>query len=753
MVKSVCNGDDLHASISEIIPKGSNLIEYTWSLGGIPVTNGNITDNTVPGLTYNHVNVLQNESLLELAVSNGCGTTTVQRSILVWETPPLPTPIVKDYCQGETPVKLSIIEDLPVWYEDINGIIGAPIPTAPTPDTSSPKTQTWWVSHRVYYHADAICESDRRKVTVETFPVPNTPKTINDTTLCLNDPSFTLKAQGTDMIRWYNDMKVSIPIPPQINTSIPGPQIYYVTQNNGKCESQIDEGKITVRITDRSETNRINLPESLDLCPNNSVEIKVSSQVEDPNPVFKWYRFENKTSLIQEGPSLQTPVLKHDTVYYVTITYGGLCESNYPKAAVVYVRDIELPNITAPPSMVISTNDGVCYASGIDVGFPVISDNCTDVDKLIVYTDIYHPGVFPTYFSLGDTTLVWWVVDEAGNRSRGLQTITVRDREKPRGTCPSDIFVDINDHENSAIVTYQLDYTDNCGFVKDSLVMGLASGAKFPFGTTRVRHLLIDKVGNTEICEFNVVVQYPYRPMEVDLRVLPKTMICPGEQVVITPIINGGSGRYTYSWKTPRYWTEPEMRDYPFDDTTYELTVSDGITNETRTVHISVLETKQVELTLVGRRMDEIFEDDEILVTATTGFISYKLLLNNEVVQTSGSNNGVSFQAELGIYTVRVFATDLNNCVTQDQLEIIVDSRKLPNIFTPNYDGKNDIFLAGFDLEIYSRAGQLLYKGFNGWDGTFKGKMMPQGAYLYVVRRIMNNGELRIFKDVVTLKL
>jgi gliding motility-associated-like protein len=195
------------------------------------------------------------------------------------------------------------------------------------------------------------------------------------------------------------------------------------------------------------------------------------------------------------------------------------------------------------------------------------------------------------------------------------------------------------------------------------------------------------------------------------------------------------------------------MRDYPIVNTTYELTVNDGVTSVSKSVAITVLETKPVTLTLEGRPMDQIFEGDEVLVTATSGFSSYKLLLNNEVIQEVGLNNGVSFQAELGKYFIRVFATDDNFCVTQDQLVVDIESRKLPNVFTPNDDGINELFLAGFDLQVFNRTGQLLYNGTEGWDGKYKGKKMPQGTYLYVVRRIMNNGELRIFKGTVTLKL
>jgi gliding motility-associated-like protein len=66
------------------------------------------------------------------------------------------------------------------------------------------------------------------------------------------------------------------------------------------------------------------------------------------------------------------------------------------------------------------------------------------------------------------------------------------------------------------------------------------------------------------------------------------------------------------------------------------------------------------------------------------------------------------------------------------------------NTFSPNNDGVNDIFMPvssclyeQFQMEIYDRWGTLIYatdKLDQGWDGTFKGKNMPQGVYSYQLR-------------------
>ncbi|MEM7368481.1 MAG: PKD domain-containing protein [Bacteroidota bacterium] len=66
----------------------------------------------------------------------------------------------------------------------------------------------------------------------------------------------------------------------------------------------------------------------------------------------------------------------------------------------------------------------------------------------------------------------------------------------------------------------------------------------------------------------------------------------------------------------------------------------------------------------------------------------------------------------------------------------------IPNAFTPNNDGDNDVFeLIGLSLNtgevaIYNRWGEQIYHTFNlddPWDGTKNGIPVPEGVYVYVV--------------------
>ena len=99
-------------------------------------------------------------------------------------------------------------------------------------------------------------------------------------------------------------------------------------------------------------------------------------------------------------------------------------------------------------------------------------------------------------------------------------------------------------------------------------------------------------------------------------------------------------------------------------------------------------------------------------------------------------------------YTVQ--GTSTNGCVSEDSIIVYVDRRAageifaLPTAFTPNGDGINDCFGAGFmgyttefSMIILDRWGNQLFKTSDPalcWDGKQAGADMPTGTYVYYVR-------------------
>ncbi len=90
----------------------------------------------------------------------------------------------------------------------------------------------------------------------------------------------------------------------------------------------------------------------------------------------------------------------------------------------------------------------------------------------------------------------------------------------------------------------------------------------------------------------------------------------------------------------------------------------------------------------------------------------------------------------------------------------------MPNTFSPNGDGNNDIFYPrgkGIysikQLRIYDRWGEEVFARYQftandlskGWDGTFKGKTLLPDVYVYMMDVQCNNGETTTYKGNVAL--
>lgn len=126
-----------------------------------------------------------------------------------------------------------------------------------------------------------------------------------------------------------------------------------------------------------------------------------------------------------------------------------------------------------------------------------------------------------------------------------------------------------------------------------------------------------------------------------------------------------------------------------------------------------------------------IFPQEVLTFTASpSGYSNYEFFVNGQSVQNGSSNTFASSKFS-DKDTVTVVATD-NGCNSLTDLQVVkvVD---FPNAFTPNNDGTNDVYLKNYDLVIMNRWGQQLYKGHDGWDGTFNGTKVSPGTYFYIV--------------------
>lgn len=111
-----------------------------------------------------------------------------------------------------------------------------------------------------------------------------------------------------------------------------------------------------------------------------------------------------------------------------------------------------------------------------------------------------------------------------------------------------------------------------------------------------------------------------------------------------------------------------------------------------------------------------------------------------------------------------VTMTTPEGCSFKDSIfidyRIICGEVYVPNIFSPNQDGNNDYFkpygrcLEQIQLSVYDRWGNKVFYTEDlteGWDGTYKGKMMNTGTYVYQLTGKLIYGEMIDLKGNVTL--
>lgn len=100
-------------------------------------------------------------------------------------------------------------------------------------------------------------------------------------------------------------------------------------------------------------------------------------------------------------------------------------------------------------------------------------------------------------------------------------------------------------------------------------------------------------------------------------------------------------------------------------------------------------------------------------------------------------------------------------CLDSDTACILVPELQMPNVFSPNKDGLNDIFepivykgITNAQLRVFNRWGQLVFETLqpeNGWDGTFQNERMPSGCYFYTLEYTFITGENRTLKGSLML--
>ena len=211
----------------------------------------------------------------------------------------------------------------------------------------------------------------------------------------------------------------------------------------------------------------------------------------------------------------------------------------------------------------------------------------------------------------------------------------------------------------------------------------------------------------------------------------PDTALCPDENLTV----HYSNSNYDYMWsdgttENHNYFDSPGY--YWVDIDNSGCIIRDYINIDYTIFNVSKLPNDTI-----------LCLDESLLVDITTPNATYAW--NNGVTTPNYELN------EEGLYHVDV---TLNNCQWSDEIIIKkIDceiATIMPNVFTPNGDGINDLFIPIYlnainspRLTIFNRWGELVLQTNDpdiGWNGTFKNEPCSEGVYFWKLEFTDNFG-------------
>jgi gliding motility-associated-like protein len=201
------------------------------------------------------------------------------------------------------------------------------------------------------------------------------------------------------------------------------------------------------------------------------------------------------------------------------------------------------------------------------------------------------------------------------------------------------------------------------------------------------------------------------------------TVICPGDQLLLDASIPGA----TYRWQ-----------DGSSEAT---LTVNEAGTFSVAITKGSCTSHDSIQVNIEDPHMELASQDTLICAGSLITLHADAVPVSNYLWNTGQTSDSI-IVTKTGTYSV----TATNICGTlSDSVTLTFEDCScpafIPNVFSPNGDGKNERFeikiscqVLQFDLSIYNRYGQRIYHTSDpqsGWDGQYKGAPSDMGTYFY----------------------
>lgn len=334
----------------------------------------------------------------------------------------------------------------------------------------------------------------------------------------------------------------------------------------------------------------------------------------------------------------------------------------------------------------------------------------------------------------GDTVVELVVTDDCGNENTDQVNISI-----PPVPVIADAGADLtitclemaelNGAASGGIGSFNYSWSDATG----ALSASASAFVSTPVNNTYVL-TIVDECGNTDTDEVNVLVP----PVPVELTMSPDVSICLNDVAYLYGVGTGGVGTITYTW-THDQSTSENISVSPESSTSFVLVAEDQCGNS------ATGETVVMVSQITPNFMAEYVDDFTVAFTNVSD--------NDVWVEwsfsdgaTSNEDNPVHTFTTVDTWEVTLTAWAAEGCsrrITQEYYP--TGGLFVPNTFTPDNDGINDVFfcyghdLASFEIIIFNKWGDVVYQSTDitmPWDGSAKGGdyYVPDGVYPYILK-------------------
>jgi gliding motility-associated-like protein len=316
-------------------------------------------------------------------------------------------------------------------------------------------------------------------------------------------------------------------------------------------------------------------------------------------------------------------------------------------------------------------------------------------------------------------------------------------------------------------LTIQWDFTGNPAIQTDTLLPGLQqtypkaySTVAVPSATSYTIKMKAYSGGNTCVDSVSKVIQVFPTPQAAFTAT--DTQFCSNDQIQFTDLSNGySSAIQNWNWNLGKGYTSslqnPKQVYNDSGNAVVKLLVKnvDGCVSDTVSLPITIFPLPVLELpneirTLAGATVP--LKPDYVYGNSLQYLWTPDTYLNSDTaaIPLATASDDITYLLTL---------TGIGGCAVSDTVFLrVLKGPEIPNAFSPNGDGINDVWRIKYleyyseaTVQIFNRYGQLVYltTGYSvPWDGNFKGTPLPVGTYYYIINP--KNGR-EIMKGSVTI--